>query len=339
MASIKEIAKLADVSQGTASMVLGGKGDHYRISAVTQQKIVEAAKQLNYQPNISARRLRSGGETVLPIIALFWSLDVRTALINRFLHGLQRAFHSLDQEYELLIQPYVGNKLCEVNSLLTGTRYNGAIIANPTELDEQFLEDANLLVPIVLYQRSSDKYSSVKVDSFKTGQEVAQLFASRKHLKVGVLVPDVSSNAIQLRLQGFTDKVKELGLELSEQHALYADFSEKGGYDAIHRLLVRGEKLPTAMFAISDQMAVGALKALHESGRKVPDEMEIVGYDDDAITKFTIPALSTVHLPVEEMAEACVNLLSDLMLYRSHEPISKLFESCLILRSSCGGSE
>lgn len=60
MASIKEIAKLANVSQGTASMVLNGKGDKYRISAATQRKILEAAKQLNYQPNISARRLRSG---------------------------------------------------------------------------------------------------------------------------------------------------------------------------------------------------------------------------------------------------------------------------------------
>lgn len=338
MASIKEIAKLANVSQGTASMVLNGKGDQYRISAVTQQKIVEAAKQLNYQPNISARRLRSGGETVLPIIALFWSMDVRTALISRFLLGLQRAFQSLDQEYELMIQPFVGDKLSEVNSLLTGTRYNGAIIANPTELDELFLKEANLLVPIVLYQRSSDQYCCVKVDSYKTGQQVAELFASRVHHTVGLLVPDVSSTAIQLRQQGFTARASELGLALSEQHTLYADFSEKGGYEAMLRLLKQQEKLPTAMFAISDQMAVGALKALHEQGKRVPDDMELVGYDDDAVTRFTIPALSTVHLPVEEMAAACAALLNDMLQHRQLEPVSQSFEPHLILRDSCGGS-
>ncbi|GAB7053634.1 substrate-binding domain-containing protein [Paenibacillus sp. YK5] len=337
IASIKEIAQLANVSQGTASMVLNGKGDQYRISALTQQKVWEAAKSLNYQPNISARRLRSGGETVLPIIALFWSIDTRAALINRFLKGLQHSFALLDQEYELLIQPFVGTRLHEVRSLITGTRFNGAIIANATEDDEEYLEQANLMVPIVLYQRSSSKYSWVNVDSQKTGEEVAMLFASRDHRQVGLIVPDVSSSAIRLRMEGFLSKARELGMEIADRHIVYSDFSEKGGYQAIRQMLASGD-LPTALFSISDQMSVGALMALTEAGKRIPEDMEIVGHDDDEVTRFTIPTLSTVHLPVEEMAAECVKVLTDLMQYKSHESVHKLFESHLVIRKSCGGN-
>ncbi|MED4599366.1 LacI family DNA-binding transcriptional regulator [Paenibacillus validus] len=338
MASIKEIAQLANVSQGTASIVLNGKGDQYRISALTQQKIYEVARQLNYRPNISARRLRSGGETVLPIIALFWALDTRTVLISRFLHGLQKELASIESEYELLIQPYVGTKLKEMRSLITGTRFNGAIIAIPTEEDEEFLEQAQLNVPIVLYQRSSAKYASVYVDSYGTGKDVAAMFAARGHRKVGALVPNVSSKAIRLRKEGFLAKAAELGLHVEPEHILFSDFSERGGYEAIQRMVETDGQLPSALFVISDQMAVGALSALHTYGKRVPQDIEMIGYDDDEVTRFTIPSLSTVHLPVEEMAGECVRMLTDLMHHKTTGPSSKIFDAHIVVRQSCGAN-
>jgi LacI family transcriptional regulator len=335
MASIKEIAQLANVSQGTASMVLNGKGEQYRITLGTQQKVFEAAKQLNYQPNISARRLRSGGETVLPIIALFWAMDTRTALISRFLKGLYNALSNVEGDYELLIQPYVGTKLNEARSLITGTRYNGAIIANPAEEDEEFLDQARLNVPIVLYQRSSSKYSSVNVDSYRTGADVANLFSNRGHADVGVIVPNVSSRAIRLRNEGFLAKAEDIGLIVKAEHIVYSDFSERGGYEAVHQLHAQSQTFPSALLIISDQMAVGALRALNELGKKVPEEIEIVGHDDDEVTSFTIPTLSTVHLPVEEMAGACVTMLTDLIHHREIAPLSNMFETHIVLRKSC----
>ncbi|RRJ64204.1 LacI family transcriptional regulator [Paenibacillus oralis] len=337
MASIKEIAQLANVSQGTASMVLNGKGDKYRISAATQQKILEAAKQLNYQPNISARRLRSGGETVLPIIALFWTLDTRAALVGRFLKGLQHAMSELEDEYELLIHPYVGTKLSEVQSLVTGTRFNGAIIANSTEEDDEFLETADLNVPVVLYQRDSNKYASVSVDSYESGGMVAEMLYGRGHRKVGLIVPDVSSRAIRLREAGFMAKAAELGMDAGEAWIVYEDFSEQGGYEAVKRLKPEGGAWPSAIFALSDQMAVGALKALDECGVKVPEELEIIGYDNDEVTNYTVPTLSTVHLPVEEMAGESLRLLIEMMRYQTNVKTAKQMDTRIVMRKSCGG--
>ncbi len=336
MSGIKEIAELAQVSRGTVSLVLNGKGDQYRISSATQEKIWNTARLLNYQPNISARRLRSSGESVLPIIALFWSLDTRAVLINRFLKGLQQSLRSNGQEYEVLIQPYVGNQLHEVRSLLTGTRFNGAIIANPTEKDERYLKEVNPLVPLVMYQRESDKYASVNVDSYASGEQVARLFASRGHRRAGIIIPHVSSRAIHLRRLGFIDKGRELGLELEPRLQVREDFSEQGGYQAIRRILQEREQWPTAIFAISDQMSVGALKALHEAGICVPDDIELVGHDDDEVTRYTVPSLTTVHLPVEQMAEACFGLLTEMMQHRLQEPVSRIFDTHLVFRQSCG---
>lgn len=336
MASIKEIAALANVSLGTASFVLNGKGDQYRISPSTQQRVLEAARQLDYRPNISARRLRSTGETVAPIIALFWTTDPRSQLIGRYLKGIQQAIGGLDTEYELLIQPYVGSRLNEVHSLVTGTRFNGAIIALPTEEDERYLQEAQLQVPIVLHQRDSDKYCTVNVDSRRSGQMVADLFARRGHRRAGLVVPEMSSSAIRMRAQGFMERCRETGVELTEQGIGYGEFSERGGYRAVLDLFSREFK-PTALFCVSDQMAVGALYALHELKLAVPEAVEVVGHDNDAASAFSIPSLTTVHLPVEEMAQASVRLLTDLMAHKIAVPTARRFESSLVIRGSCGG--
>jgi DNA-binding LacI/PurR family transcriptional regulator len=337
MASIKEIARMAQVSQATASMVLGGKGDHYRISPATQRKILEAARQLNYKPNISARRLRSGGEEVLPIIALFWVMDTRAVLISRFLKGLQNSLNGMEGECEIMIQPYVGSRLSQVHSLFTGTRFNGAIIANPTEEDERFLEQADLKMPIVLYQRNSAKYSCVNVDSRKAGAEVARLFASRGHRQVGLVVPNVSSSAVRQRMEGFLSAAGDLGLHVPPQLIVSSDYSEEGGYTAIEQL--HQCSLPySALFIISDQMAIGALKKFHDAGIRIPADVEIVGFDDDPGTQYTIPTLSTVHLPVEEMAGECLNVLMRLMNHQAATPLRKMFDTHIIMRQSCGGA-
>src|SRR4051794_24371706 len=178
MASIKEIANIAGVSIGTASFVLNGKADQMRISKSTQEKVLKIAKELGYTPNISARRLRSAGEKVLPVIAILWPNDARASLLGRFLEGIQEKLTSKDQkrEFELLIVPYENANLDKLSSLKTGNRFNGAIIAFASDADMNYLESNELNVPIVIYQRKSDTYSTVTVDSIAAGESVADVF-------------------------------------------------------------------------------------------------------------------------------------------------------------------
>jgi LacI family transcriptional regulator len=336
MASIREIAKLAGVSIGTTSFVLNGKGDQMRISASTQQKVLEAAKALNYRPNISARHLRSSGGKSAPVVSILWTIDTRASLIGRFLKGIENLFSNQTRGFELLIQPYENSKINKVESLITGTRFNGAIIAYASEEDLTFLENNQINVPIVLYQRESTKYSSIKVDFLDSGKKVADLFAQRGHKNVGIIVPELASPSIYLRRDGFMNGAAIHNLHVDPKHVVIESNTGEGGYNAAKELL-KSKELPTAVFFINDTMAAGGLAAFHEAGVKIPDDIEVMSHDNHDHTRFTIPSLSTVHLPEEEMAAACMNTLLDLIGNKVEEPVSLTFETTQIIRQSCGG--
>jgi len=335
MASLREIAELAKVSIGTTSFVLNGKGDQMRISKATQQKVLEAAKTLGYRPNIMARRLRNEGGKNTPVIAILWTVDTRASLLGRFLKGIQDKFVNQDSKFELLIQPYENSKLHKLDSLLTANSFNGAIIANASERDQFYLENTDIKVPLVLYQRDSEKYSTVNVDSFKTGERIANLFENRGHKKVGMIIPNVSSQAIHLRKEGFINGTRNTLLDLSSNHIIFGDFSEKGGYHAAKELLMK-QDLPSAIFFLSDHMAAGALAAFHEAGICIPRDIEVIGHDNYELTQFTVPSLSTVHLPVEDMASSCVNTLLYLIENKVDKPVSVSFDTRFVFRNSCG---
>jgi DNA-binding LacI/PurR family transcriptional regulator len=336
MSSIKDIAKLAQVSLATASFVLNGKGEQMRISEPTQQKILEAAKTLNYRPNISAKHLRSSGGKAVPVIAILWTLDTRASLIGRFLKGIEHLFSHQTREFELLIHPYENSKIDKVQSLVTGTRFNGAIIAYASESDLVFLENSGINMPIVLYQRDSHKYSSVKVNFCKTGMQVAKLFADRGHKNVGIVVPDLTSQSIDQRKEGFLKGVSQHQLRVNPKHIIVGPNTGEGGYNAVKELSRRG-KLPTAVFFINDTMAAGGLAAFHEAGIRIPEDIEVMGHDNHDHSRFTIPSLSTVHLPEEEMAVTCVNTLLDLLNNKVEGPVAITVEATQVIRQSCGG--
>ncbi len=334
MSTIREIARLARVSQVTVSLILNGKAEQYRIAETTQQRVLEIARSISYQPNISAKRLRSMGEKVLPIIALLWPLDTQSAFMShRLLRSMQQTLHGLDDEYELLIQPYQRNHLQEVSSLITGTRFNGALITSPSTTDELYLEHTHLKVPIVLYQRNSTVYPTVNIDNAQGGSAVAQLFYQKKHMQVGIIIPNSDSAAIRLRAEGFFQRAQDLGIEVT--HRVDTEFSERGGYNAVQQIVHSKQPLPRAIFVLSDQMAIGVLSALNEAGIQVPQKLEVVGFEDDAMASYTIPRLTTVHVPVEPMVGTAVKTLVQLMKKQTVSVTSHKFETHIVFRDSC----
>ncbi|MEF3329755.1 MULTISPECIES: LacI family DNA-binding transcriptional regulator [Oceanobacillus] len=333
MATIREIAEKAGVSSGTVSFILNGKADKMRISASTQKRVLEVAREMGYLPSISARRLRNEGEKNIPIITLLWTLDARASLVSRFLQGIQNLSLYRDGLFELLIQPYENGKLHEVDSLYTGTRFNGAIITNASNEDMDFLENNKLKVPLVVYLRETKKYSSVTVDGKLTGNMVASYLADKGHKEVGIVIPNISSQAIELRQEGFLNGITEYNLK--NTHTLSGDFSEDGGYKTMRALIKQSGELPTALFFLSDPMAIGALSACNEFGLRVPEDIEIIGHDNNEQAPYTYPSLTTVHLPVEEMAIACVHQLMDTINHQIESPVSLQFKTEIIERRSC----
>ena len=136
MASIKDVAKHANVSISTVSIIINGKSEERKISQETQKKVRQAMKELNYQPNFSAKKLRSSQNK--KTIALFWTTDFREVMLARFLSGLQTTINKMKLDYDIIIYPYENDHLCEEQTLTQISNYHGAIIANASQKDLDF---------------------------------------------------------------------------------------------------------------------------------------------------------------------------------------------------------
>jgi LacI family transcriptional regulator len=330
-ATIKEIASMAGVSPSTASIVLNGKSAERKISKITQDKVFEAARKLNYQPNVSARRLRSQSNESL-IIAVFWASDFRAPMMVRFLRGLQEAALTCEKKCEIMIHPYENDKLHFLTQAFRTC--HAAIICNASEDDMRFLENNSFPVPIVLYNRSSQKFCTVNVNDSLLGEIPARIFSKRHHKIAAVLDSEAVFPGMKVRTESFISEAKKLGLSVCE---LFHENSMKGGYRGGEEIC-RMNPLPDCLFCTSDFLAIGALRALLQRKIYVPDQMEIIsiGNGDCELEEYAYVSLSVVHLPMEKMAAACLRLALDLLSGRVSPPCSIELPVVYQERESCG---
>lgn len=149
MPTIKDVAKQAGVSAATVSIIMNGKAEDRKISVATCQRVWEAAKVIGYQPDLSARRLRKGGEQK-PIIAFFWPLDYHLPILASFINGISKALKERNTECELVIQAFENDRLSESTHALKDNQYSAAIIGACSQNDLLHLESLKLNVPMVL---------------------------------------------------------------------------------------------------------------------------------------------------------------------------------------------
>ena len=187
MPTIKELAAYVGVSVSTVSLVLRGEAGERKISQATQEKVWRAAQELGYQPNISARRLRHHGEDQKLVIAVFWARDFRAPMVVRFLRGIQDGIIKNSHNCEIIMHPYTINELEKEMSLKEMNLFHAAIVCNATKRDMEFLENADIRVPVVLYNRPSDRFNTVTIDDRLLGAKAAEVFASRGHKHAAVL--------------------------------------------------------------------------------------------------------------------------------------------------------
>ncbi|SFU32972.1 LacI family DNA-binding transcriptional regulator [Alicyclobacillus macrosporangiidus] len=318
--TIRDVAKAANVSVATASLVLNQKAGSVQISVRTRERVLQAAQEVGYVPNMAARRLRgNAGRTVT--IAVLWPVDTRVGLIGRILTGIQEHIRTISEpRVELMVETYESGRLRDVRGLVEASTFNGAILANTTREDDAYIHSLDPAVPVVLFHRHSQKYPYVTADNFGAGCEMARQLTAHGHEQLTVLVPDVSSQAIQDRVHGIVHFLHSAP-DAPRHSLIYCPFHEVGGYEAVMQLVQSGLR-PTALLCLSDQVAMGALCALNTCGMKVPEHCEVIGFDNQEFTQFTVPSLSTVDLPVETMAAQAADMLLQKILHPSQELMS-----------------
>jgi LacI family transcriptional regulator len=332
MATIKDVARLAGVGVGTASRVISGKGS---FSPDAAARVGAAAQQLGFRPSAIARALslRSTGTigVFVPDFAgpfygpLLHAIDTELRQHDRHMVAANGCGHEDPRQEALDGARFLIERECD-----------GLIITSNALRDADFLalREQHPRVAVVNRDVKGMKNQCFTVDHRAAGRLAAQALAQQGHRRVAVISGPAAAGDNRLRLQGFFEQLEEAGVKQSSVLLEEGDFTGQSGWDAAARLLARkGIDKVTGLFCANDQMAMGALSCLHHAGISVPGDWSVVGYDDAEFAAYLSPRLTSVRIPIADMAlNACRSLLN--ACYQTTLPVSQRFEPQLIARES-----
>lgn len=343
MVRLVDIAKCANTSITTVSIVLGNRPYNVIISDSTRQAVLEAARELGYAPDMAARRLRrNGGGARTIVLAIAHPVDGRLSLISRIVSGVQRQLHAMREDLagigvvQLIVETYELGGLHLLRGLSEPFWFNGLLVTNTAPEDDAYLDALTPSVPIVLFQRDT-RHSAVNTDSELVGRMATQHLIDLGHRRIGLIAPDAGSQAQALRIRGFRETLRRAGLPDGAEAIAHGQDWAAGAYVAAQRLLSPSTGgRPTAVFTTNDLLAIGAMRAIRDWGLRIPEHVAIVGCDDAEFAGYQEPPLTTVHLPIEEMAARATTILLDLIRQRAAAPIQEAFPAYLVVRRSSG---
>ena len=338
MATIRDVAKLAGVSVTTVSIIINGKSEERKISPATRERVLDVMKELGYQPNLSARRLRNQ-DSKKPVIAVFWPLDYRTSILASFLNSFQLEIQQIGFDCELVVQTYENDRLEQYSSAIIKNGYNGIIIGACSRSDLEYLEQLSPQMPLVLINRQSEHFSTVCVNHREVGFLAARLFRQKGYTEAAVMASQHSYVATGLRTQAFLYACSQMGIHVLSEHIFRGASTIQGGYE-IAREYCRLADPPKVIFCDSDSLAIGALRAFHEHHLRVPEDVEIltIAMLEPESACYTIPSLSVIEMPNRAIGKYVIDLLKEKISTNSLEPSHITAEAQLILRESFPGT-
>lgn len=331
----RDVAELAGVSRTTVSFVLNDVAG-MRISADTRQRVLDAAAELEYHPNASARRLVTGQTRILAYVE---RQSPERAFADAILPQILRGVHdaAATAGFEVLFAPIPvrsGQGRCE--QLLRGGHVDGIILSGPRTDDDDLRRILAAGAPIVLQGQWPDiSVASVDVDNFKAAKMATEYLISLGHEQLGIILhaPQVFT-AAEARLRGFKAALKAHGLPFHDDLIVTADFSPQSGELAMQQILQQSQKL-TAIFVTSDTVAIGAIRAAKRLQFRVPEDLSFIGFDDIPMAVYYEPPLSTVRLPAYGIGWGAAELLIRMVSSEEAVTTTDLLETELVLRSSC----
>jgi len=328
--TIKDIAKILGISKSTVSRALS---EHSDVNQETRKKILEVAQQLNYQPNALALNLKQQRTNTIGVII--------PETVNRFfakaIGGIQRVANLAG--YNVMICQSDESYITEKNNLrsLIASHVDGVIISVSSETDRTDHFDMLLQkkIPVVFFDRIREDLNTSQVftDNYDISLVGTEHLIQQGCRRIAIIAGPQNLHNSRNRLNGYLDALKKHDLPVKESYIVHSNFTG-GNIEEYTRYLINLPHRPDAVFAINDYAAVEMMHVFKKNGLRIPQDIAVLGFNNENICRFVEPPLSTIDLPSYDMGAVSAEILLDQIRDASSPLQKKLVKSQLIIRES-----
>ncbi|MBN2068282.1 MAG: LacI family DNA-binding transcriptional regulator [Opitutales bacterium] len=309
-ATLADVGREAGVSAMAASSVLNRTKSSSRISQETRERILEAARMLNYRPNVAARALQNRRMNNIGVAVMVDYNELNPYFLEVF-NGIVEAADKHDQNTTVFTLKDWTNDLNRLIGFCDG-RIDGMIMVGPL-ITPEFEQLVPLHTPFVSLHSNSAVSNVINIESFEgTGSyEMTRYLLDLGHKRILNVTGHKEFVGIQRRVQGHLQALEDAQIPHEEDLVVYTELSIPGGHKAMSGWLKRhrGEELPEAIVCGNDSIAIGCMEVLAKAGIRIPQDISICGFDDSIGARTTVPQLSSIRQPLRQMGAQALEVL------------------------------
>jgi DNA-binding LacI/PurR family transcriptional regulator len=328
-----DVARKAGVSRTTVSFVLNNVPG-MSISDATRRKVLEAAEELKYHPNVAGRKLVSGKSNILGLIIRQSQQQVYAdAFLPQVIFGVEQA--AMEHGFHVIIKQVEPEDTQGYSRLINENHVDGIILSGPREDDAEIIRLHREGVPVMLMgQLPGTDIPFVDINATKGAEAAVSHLVKLGHKKIALITnAPLSYISAQQRRSGYLKALTSAGLDPDEKMIHEGNYTPQSGFEVMSTLLHQSVR-PTAVFVASDVVAMGAILAVKVAGCHIPADVAIVGFDDIPLAAFFDPPLTTVRVPAFGLGWAVSERLIRLIQNEGLDENGLFLKSELILRES-----
>lgn len=332
--TINDVAKHAGVSHTTVSWVIH---DDPRITPKTKEKVWKAIKELDYHPNIQARSLVRGKTNTIAVVAAFYSTNFEVS----FLKGMEQSDDSDEHPYNINLystrgEPEVKDRI--LKEILYGKRADGVILLSINAAPELLMKFQQENVPVIMVEEESPYAHVIKMDNEQGAYLAVDALCcqGRKNIALVCGASNEENGASPRERQlGYEKALKEWNIPIKESNIYQLDdYYFEEGEKAYHSLIEKDPKIDGIFCAAGDVVAFGVMKAAIKDGKRIPEDIAVIGYDNIDVASMVSPPLSSVHQPIEGLGRSAYSMAVEALKNPQDEPKRVVLRPELVLRES-----
>ncbi|WP_371186129.1 LacI family DNA-binding transcriptional regulator [Thalassotalea maritima] len=332
--TINDVAMLSGVSMKTVSRVINNEAS---VRPATRDKVMDAVRELNYQPNLAARSLAGTKSYTIAYIYdnpnAYYVIDMQNGILNE----------CRKQNFELVIHPCNAKSagiVTEISDMIRHSRIAGVVLPPPfSEMSKvtTALSDIGVkFVRILSGHEAPDNLSpTVMINDFDAAFDITQHLIDLGHKRIGFISGGKQHKFTDERINGYKHALQQNHITCDEQLIIDGEYDFESGVQGAGKLLKQTDK-PSAIFACNDEIAAGALFASRLQNVDIPDKLSIVGFENSPFSRQTWPKITTADQPNQKIAEQATNLLISSIQGQRLEQQSRCFKPSLLVRDSSG---